>query len=118
MAGEHEWRDCFHPTTQQGGDGCHLFMRCHGTWPERCDLSERDHQESDAEKIERLTALLAERDARIAALVEAGVVAIDCLERALGAQRPYTLTTNEEIRMAVDTWRAALAAAGGEGAAT
>lgn len=32
----------------------------------------------------RLTALLAERDARIARLVEAGVVAIDCLERALG----------------------------------
>lgn len=54
MASEHEWRDCFHPTTQQGGDGCHFFMRCHGIWPERCDLSERDHRESDAEKIERL----------------------------------------------------------------
>ena len=54
MASEHEWRDCFHPTTQQGGDGCHFVMRCHGIWPERCDLSERDHRESDAEKIERL----------------------------------------------------------------
>lgn len=63
---------------------------------------------------DRLTALLAERDAEIARLGEAGRDAIDCLERALGAQRPYSLTRTQEIRLVLDTLRAALAARGGE----
>ncbi len=66
MSSDHEWRNCFHPTTQQGGDGCHFFMRCHGVWPTLCELPERDHAERDDEQIKRLTAeverLTRERD--------------------------------------------------------
>ena len=122
-ASEHEWRDCFHPTTQHGGDGCHFFMRCHGIWPERCDLSERDHRERDAEKIERLLALLAERDAEIKELVEAGnkmnealmtsaKVILDSCKKSVTVDqlRAYQDRAGESM----DAWRAALAARGGE----
>ena len=81
---------------------------------ERASLREMYDDERDAE-IERLTAQLAERDAEINALVEPVRDAIDCLERALGAQRPYSLTRTREVRLALDTLRTALAARGGEG---
>lgn len=64
-------------------------------------------------EINRLRALLAERDAEIARLMESVRDAIDCLDRVLGPRRPLTLLWNEEIRMAHDALIAALAARGG-----
>lgn len=115
MASDHEWLDCFHPTTQQGGDGCHFFMRCHGVWPIRCELPERDHTESDDEKIARLTAELAAAQTREQACMERIKDALDCLPRALDGSRPFSLDQRAEVMLAIEALRAALAAAGVEG---
>ena len=78
------------------------------TWIEDADV--RTLVESHDAQASRIVALEAEN----ARLRETGADASDCLERALGAQRPYSLTRTREIRLALDTLRAALAARGGE----
>lgn len=78
------------------------------------DRDDCGNRTKDKAEVARLQALLAERDAEDARHVEPVRDAIDCLERALGAQRPYSLTRTREIRLALDTLRSALAARGGE----
>jgi hypothetical protein len=58
-------------------------------------------------------AALARAEARTAALVEAVRDAIDCLERVLDGDRPYSLSQREEVRLAFESLRAALAGADG-----
>jgi hypothetical protein len=40
---DHVFAPCFHPTTQEGGEGCHRFMSCHEYWPERCEFLNYEH---------------------------------------------------------------------------
>jgi hypothetical protein len=58
-------------------------------------------------------AALARAEARTAGLVEAVRDAIDCLERVLDGDRPYSLSQREEVRLAFESLRAALAGADG-----
>jgi hypothetical protein len=39
----HVFVACFHPTTQQGGEGCHRFMSCHAGGEERCGFMPHEH---------------------------------------------------------------------------
>ena len=68
------------------------------------------HRSSYSAEIAALQSQLAARDAEVARLREHVLDAVDCLDRVMGPRRPMTLPWNDEIRLAMDALRAALAA--------
>ena len=76
---DHLWIECFHPNTQQGGEGCHWFASCHAFWPKRCGYMHHEHhREGDsALSLPRILALV-EAAERFAAYIREFSDVTDC----------------------------------------